>query len=137
MYIYIAATVLSIVSLIIINRLIGSLKTLIITKARKEVFDRYLIINSIFEEAKNIAYQKILREELLTWFASKVKTDNTTLDKYEKMYIEYVFSYCGEGIIRDLISIHGDSVSLVLLISNDFVLRVIYDESKFPEELTE
>lgn len=105
-------------------------------KRRQSAFDNYDNLITILNTSKHLAYDKIFREELLVWLHSKIKTDETNVDKYEREYIETVLMYCGEAVVEDLVCIYGDENALLLNLATEFTIKLIKDETNIGKLLS-
>jgi len=96
---------------------------------RKDLFNRYDKLIAILNGSKEIAYQKVFREDLLVHSGSGFKVDKSNMDDIQKKYLKMVFYSCGSKIIDDLTELYGDIESLSILIVNEFIQRVENDET--------
>lgn len=97
---------------------------------RKITFERTEVTYSILKNAKEYAYNRIFREEIAVHNASGFSLDKDRIDMLQRKYVKDVLRMCGDEIVNDLIKIHGNKDALLILLINDFVLRVINDEIK-------
>ena len=102
---------------------------------RKDLFKRFSEIMAIFESAKELAYNKLFRTDILTYSASGFRLNKDEIGKFQREYVKLVFQCCGPNISSDLEEIHGDLESLSISLVNDFISRVEQDESTITEAI--
>ena len=106
------------------------------SRRRKFILEKYVEILSVLERAKNIAFEKIWREELIVYVADEHKITNESLEGPTKMYIKTLFDICGPAIIEDLVSLHGDIESVTLQLANEFISMVSDQEVTVRSHIT-
>lgn len=97
---------------------------------RKNLFDRYTTIKNILDESKEIAYNKVYRENLLAHNASSFRIDDSLIQECGKTYVKLVLECCGESILKDLVQLFGSIDSLCVFLLTGFVNKVIEFESQ-------
>jgi len=99
------------------------------SKKRCDLFHRYGELLVLLDGAKEIAYQKIFQNHVLTYSTSGFKLNKNELEKFQTLYIKTVFALCGPSVIEDFKSIHGDLESICIMLTNSFILRINQDEA--------
>jgi len=120
----------SVTTYVIVNNILSVLN-------RKFLFERHDKIFAIFDRARETAYQKIFRENVLVYVSSGVKLDQDNVTKLQNEYITVVTTYCGNSIMDDLIDIYGNFDSLVAYLASDLLIRIENDEvimTKFSQD---
>ena len=100
-------------------------------RTRADAFKNYDNILIIFETAKNLAYQKIFRDDVLVQTSSGFSFNTDEIDKMQRNYIKITLTHCGPKIEEDLVLIHGNLESLCVQLCSDLVSRLGKDEAVF------
>lgn len=114
-------------SLIVILIIYNDIKK---TQLRDKSFNNFTKIFTIFEAIKETSYNKIFKEEILVFTTSGFKYNKDELDVLTRKYVKLVMVSCGNEIINDLIRIYGDIEPLTISLANDFINKVLQDESE-------
>ena len=88
---------------------------------------------SVFSGAKNVAYSKIFRDQILVYGTSGVSINKEEIARFQREYVKLVFRCCGPRITEDLINIFGNMESISILLINEFVDKVTQDELRFSD----
>lgn len=107
----------------------NQVKRLIEIKKRDLLFKHYNHIIDIFDKARETAYQKIFRENILAYASSGYRIEPENINKLQNEYVSVILTYCGPQIKNDLISIHGNFDSVVAFLASDLIVRIENDES--------
>jgi len=105
--------------------------------SRKLIFDRLPELLVLYDKAKEIAYYKVFRDDVLVHSASGFKINKDEIDSIQLLYIKLVFRISGPGVINDLKTIYGDVESICSALANEFVQRVEQDESVITDRIIE
>lgn len=131
MYLYLLLTYLiifSFSSLYILNRLF-------LKYINNPVTNRYLLMDKIpeiiyiLDSSKKIAFEKIYREDIMVYTASKEIISKKDLEKPLQNFVKLTLTLCGPSIVDDLILLYGDSKSVASLLGNEFINMVSERES--------
>ena len=106
-------------------------------KSRKDVFERYGEILVMLDSIKELAYQKVFQDHVLTYSFSGFKLNKEELDKFQSIYIKTLFTFCGPSVRKDLERIHGDVDSICATLANDFIQRIKQDEANITGRMLE
>jgi hypothetical protein len=93
------------------------------------LYDKFDIITAIFEKSKEEAYKKIYTDEVLVSNASGYRLDKDALQKCQSEYMRLTFLLCGEEILDDLVTLHGDLENVCANVSIEFINRVLDDQA--------
>ena len=97
-------------------------------KVRVNAFEYYDPIMVVFDRARDMGYNKVFRDHAMGDITSGFKVNTKDSHVLQKIYIEIVFVYCGNHIIDDLISIHGNLDSITAYLASDLMKRLGDDE---------
>jgi len=106
-------------------------------KNRTDVFDRYGELLVIMDRSKELAYQKVFQDHVLTYSFSGFKVNKEELDLFQSIYIKTLFTFCGPKVIEDLKILHGDIDSVCAILVNDFIQRIKQDETNITGRMLE
>lgn len=91
---------------------------------RNSLFDRIEFIIYLFDEIKELMYQKLWREEILIQITSGYNFDPNESYTFRDRYIKLVVGYCGRNVLNDLLDIYGDLDALTVNIGNCFMIKI-------------
>jgi hypothetical protein len=97
---------------------------------RKLLYSGYSVWYDEFDKCKNLAYQKIYREQILSYNLSNVTIVDKDISKLEKEYINMVYTFCGPRLFKDVVSFYGDIKNVFLVLSSEFVVKIFQDEQE-------
>lgn len=83
----------------------------------------------LLDTSKKIAFDKIYREDILVFSASKEILSNKDLIAPLQKFVKLTLSLCGSEVTNDLINIYGDMESITSILGNDFINMVSERES--------
>lgn len=112
-------TIISILSCV--NKFVGIRK-------RSSLYEHYPKILTIFDRARETAYQKIFREQVIVQSASGFKVNQEEIIKMQSQYVKIVFTYCGDNIINDIKEIHGSLDALTSFLASELMVKIENDE---------
>lgn len=98
---------------------------------RKLIFENYVVLMSIVEEAKQIAYEKLYQDDIVVYSASGYRTNLQDIQRLQKRYIELIVSFVGPRIVEDLKNLYGNEEAVYGLLITYFNNRVARDEAVF------
>jgi hypothetical protein len=97
---------------------------------RKFLLSNYEVVNSVFRDAQDIAYLTIFRQRVFVQSASGFRINKDEITKHQSEYVKLVLQMCGPKITKDIIDIHGDLLSISLMLANNFTMRLQNDEKE-------
>lgn len=104
---------------------------------RRDAFDRFVEVMSIFEKAKDISYRKMFRDHVMVHSSSGYRINKEEIETFQHMYVKYVYRACGPQVIDDIKLIHGDLDSICLQLVNEFIYRIEQDEYNIISKISE
>jgi len=99
---------------------------------KKNLLENYEKIRFIFDEAKELSYEKILRDHITIYHQSSMYTmSSEQFKKITNDYIRQVFDICGNEIISNMREIKGGSDeydNLIYELNIDFYSKIMRQE---------
>ena len=118
------------ISTIVISALVSYyLRQIVKIKQRELLYRFYANIMEIYNSSKELAYQKIFRENVLAYASSGYKIEPDMINKIQSEYVTIVLTYCGPSIKQDLITLHGSFDSIVALLASELMVKIENDEA--------
>ena len=90
-------------------------------------------IEFYFKVARDYAYKKVFREDVIVYKTSKVPLDENNIQELKHKYTKLVFVYTGNKIMEDIINVYGDKETVINFIVNEFIDRLGHDEMAFTD----
>lgn len=97
-------------------------------KNKIDYYQNAHILFNILQNAKDISYDKIFREEIAVYNMSGTRLNNEELVNVSKKYLKSVLSIIGDTVLNDAIYYYGSFEVLCQNLMIEFVNRVANDE---------
>ncbi|MCK5015541.1 MAG: hypothetical protein KAS32_00555 [Candidatus Peribacteraceae bacterium] len=104
---------------------------------RRDAFENYDVVLTILEVAKESAYQKVFRDDVLVHSASGYKINKEEIGKIQAKYLRLVFQNCGPKIVDDIEYVHGDLDSMSVILINEFISKIEEEERVITSAVSE
>lgn len=106
-------------------------------KEREDLFNRFIPVLSIIENAKDTAYKKVFNNIVLPHASSGYKLGNKEIKIAQRDYLKMVFDCCGEKVVSDIEQIYGNIEAFSVVILNEFVEKVLEEEGTITTNVEE
>lgn len=102
---------------------------------KRNLYDKLPEIFSLLEKSKQMAFEKIWKEEIIVLVESGMSLNHKDINKPLKTYLNIILESIGESVEKDLINIIGSKESLIYSLSLEFVSKVIENEVTFKSKV--
>lgn len=117
-----------VVFLTVLIMLLLKVKDFVSIKTRFLLYQNYDDINKVLKESKDLAYDKIFKEYVITELSEGTKLNSEQIDSLVREYLKLVFQFLGDKVSSDLVALYGDDSNLMSILTYEFVSRIVNEE---------
>ena len=95
---------------------------------KKLLYEHSDDIIKILDRAKDMAYEKIKKEDIIKYLTNNEPITNKESEIFARKYIKLCIDLIGPNIKKDLAELYGNLDSVVSILYSDFILKLSEDE---------